>query len=116
MKIVVVVRGQSVKNWETFSAVSYCCVCLFEWSVTSSCTSYCYISCRAFGAIIFGAMAVGQASQFAPDYGKAKAAAAKIFALLDREPEIDSYSTDGELPVSYSYRNNFRAIINAITV
>jgi len=56
--------------------------------------------CRAFGAIIFGAMAVGQASQFAPDYGKAKAAAAKIFALLDREPLIDSYSTDGEKPVS----------------
>jgi len=45
-------------------------------------------------------MAVGQASQFAPDYGKAKAAAAKIFALLDKEPLIDSYSTDGEKPVS----------------
>ena len=58
------------------------------------------MSCRAFGAIIFGAMAVGQASQFAPDYGKAKASAAKIFALFDRQPLIDSYSTDGEKPVS----------------
>ena len=54
-----------------------------------------------FGAILFGAMAIGQASQFAPDYGKAKAAAAKIFALFDREPAIDSYSTDGEKPVSW---------------
>jgi len=45
-------------------------------------------------------MAVGQASQFAPDYGEAKAAAAKIFALLDRQPLIDSYSTQGEKPVS----------------
>jgi len=56
--------------------------------------------CRVFGAVLFGAMAIGQASQFAPDYGKAKAAAAKIFALLDREPLIDSYSTYGQKPVS----------------
>jgi len=52
-----------------------------------------------FGAIVFGAMAVGQASQFAPDYGKAKTAAAKIFALLDKQPLIDSYSTGGKKPV-----------------
>jgi len=45
-------------------------------------------------------LAVGQASQFAPDYGKAKAAAAKMFALFDRQPAIDSYSTVGEKPVS----------------
>ena len=54
-----------------------------------------------FGAIVFGAVGVGQTSQFAPDYGKAKAAAARIFALLDRQPAIDSYSTDGEKLVSY---------------
>ena len=53
-----------------------------------------------FGAIVFGAMAVGQASQLAPDYSKAKAAAAKIFALFDKQPAIDSFSTDGEKPVS----------------
>jgi len=62
--------------------------------------TYHRICYRAFGAIIFGAMAVGQAGQFAPDYGEAKAAAAKIFALLDRQPLIDSYSTQGEKPVS----------------
>jgi len=60
----------------------------------------CWICCRAFGAIVFGAIAIGQASQFAPDYGKAKAAAAKIFALLDKQPAIDSYSTDGDKPVN----------------
>lgn len=38
-------------------------------------------------------MAVGQASSFAPDYGKAKAAANEIFALLDRTPLVD-YSSD----------------------
>jgi ATP-binding cassette subfamily B (MDR/TAP) protein 1 len=55
---------------------------------------------KVFAAIIFGAMAVGQASQFAPDYGKAKAAAARVFTLLDQVPSIDSYSTDGEKPSS----------------
>ena len=53
-----------------------------------------------FSAIIMAAMAVGQASEFAPDYGKAKAATAKIFAMLDKQPAIDSYSTDGDKPVS----------------
>ena len=56
-------------------------------------------------------MAVGQASQFAPDYGKAKTAAAKIFALLDKQPLIDSYSTYGQKPVRAKrkifWNNNF---------
>jgi hypothetical protein len=54
---------------------------------------------RVFAAIVFGAMAVGQASQFAPDYGKAKIASARVFALIDKQPLIDSYSTSGILPV-----------------
>ena len=53
-----------------------------------------------FGAIIFGAMSIGQASQFAPDYGKAKASAARIFNLLDHNPSIDIYSDEGDKPVS----------------
>lgn len=53
-----------------------------------------------FAAVVFGAMAVGQASAFAPDYGKAKAAAARVFALVDQQPTIDSYSTEGTKPVS----------------
>ncbi|ELU01162.1 hypothetical protein CAPTEDRAFT_219712 [Capitella teleta] len=53
---------------------------------------------KVFGSIVFGAMAIGQASHFAPDYGKGKAAAARLFALLDREPEIDSFSTEGQTP------------------
>jgi len=69
------------------------CICCAE-------INYCWICFRAFSAILFGALAISQASQFAPDYGKAKAAAAKIFALLDKQPAIDSYSTDGEKPVS----------------
>jgi hypothetical protein len=40
-------------------------------------------------------MAAGQASSFAPDYGKAKIAAARLFALFDRIPTIDSSAEDG---------------------
>ena len=58
------------------------------------------VTYRVFAAIIFGAMAMGQAAHFAPDYGKAQAASKRIFFLLDREPAIDSSSTDGEKPVS----------------
>jgi hypothetical protein len=49
--------------------------------------------CRVFGAIIFGALSLGRESQFAPDYGKAKLAASEIFALLEKQPRIDNYST-----------------------
>uniref|UniRef100_A0A4W3JJD0 ATP-binding cassette sub-family B member 5 n=1 Tax=Callorhinchus milii TaxID=7868 RepID=A0A4W3JJD0_CALMI len=49
-----------------------------------------------FNAIVYGAMAVGQSSSFAPDYAKAKTSAANLFALFERVPSIDSYSTDGQ--------------------
>ncbi|CAD5117028.1 DgyrCDS5857 [Dimorphilus gyrociliatus] len=52
---------------------------------------------RVFGAVVFSAMALGQANSFAPDYGKGKSAANRIFYLLDREPEIDSFSEEGEV-------------------
>ncbi|XP_075683762.1 ATP-dependent translocase ABCB1-like [Rhinoderma darwinii] len=51
-----------------------------------------------FSAIVFGAMALGQTSSFAPDYAKAKTSAAHIVSLLEREPLIDSYSAAGQKP------------------
>ena len=48
-----------------------------------------------FMALIFGSLALGQANSFAPSYIKAKIAAKKIFALLDRRSQIDSYSKEG---------------------
>ncbi|ELU13296.1 hypothetical protein CAPTEDRAFT_217926 [Capitella teleta] len=53
---------------------------------------------NVFSAIVFGAMSAGQASSFAPDYGKAKIAAAKLLQLFDRVPLIDSSSSEGESP------------------
>lgn len=61
---------------------------------------------RVLMAVIFGAFAVGQTSSFAPDYAQAKISTNRLFKLLDREPEIDSYSLEGLQPVS------IRAILN----
>nr|XP_012306316.1 multidrug resistance protein 1 [Aotus nancymaae] len=52
-----------------------------------------------FSAIVFGAMAVGQVSSFAPDYAKAKVSAAHIIMIIEKTPLIDSYSTEGLKPL-----------------
>lgn len=46
---------------------------------------------------------VGQAVAFAPDYQKAKIAAARIFKLLDLKPKIDAFSTSGRMLVRGIY-------------
>ena len=58
---------------------------------------------RALFAIVFGAFAIGQASAFAPDYTKAKLSSNRIFSLLDREPVIDNYNTEGQELVNSTY-------------
>ncbi|KAM6277328.1 ATP-dependent translocase ABCB1-like [Spheniscus humboldti] len=54
-----------------------------------------------FSAVVFGAMALGQSSSFAPDYAKAKMSAAHLFMLFERVPSIDSYSEEGEKPETF---------------
>ncbi|CAI9781044.1 unnamed protein product [Fraxinus pennsylvanica] len=44
---------------------------------------------RVFFALTMAAIAISQSSSFAPDSSKAKAAAASIFAMLDRKSKID---------------------------
>lgn len=51
-----------------------------------------------FSAVVFGAMAVGQVSSFAPDYAKAKVSAAHVINIIEKIPLIDSYSTEGLKP------------------
>uniref|UniRef100_A0A669QS66 ATP binding cassette subfamily B member 1 n=1 Tax=Phasianus colchicus TaxID=9054 RepID=A0A669QS66_PHACC len=60
-----------------------------------------HVPYRVFSAVVFGAMALGQTSSFAPDYAKAKISAAHLFVLFDRVPSIDSYCEDGEKPVTF---------------
>ena len=41
-------------------------------------------------------MIAGQIASMAPDYVAAKVSAARCFIILDRVPEIDSYSENGQ--------------------
>ncbi|XP_010217168.1 PREDICTED: multidrug resistance protein 1-like isoform X1 [Tinamus guttatus] len=63
-----------------------------------------------FSSIIFAAMNVGQSASLAPDYGKAKISAQRIFQLLDRKPVIDSYSEEGEKLSNFEGNIEFRNI------
>uniref|UniRef100_A0A7M4FAJ1 Multidrug resistance protein 1-like n=1 Tax=Crocodylus porosus TaxID=8502 RepID=A0A7M4FAJ1_CROPO len=54
-----------------------------------------------FSSVIFAAMNVGQSTSLAPDFGKAKISAQRIFQLLDQKPLIDSYSEEGEKLVNH---------------
>lgn len=71
--------------------------CFFLHCLLSFVSAFFY---RVFSAVVFGAMALGQSSSFAPDYAKAKISAAHLFVLFERVPLIDSYSEEGEKPVS----------------
>ncbi|XP_035314154.1 multidrug resistance protein 2 isoform X4 [Cricetulus griseus] len=51
-----------------------------------------------FSAVVFGAIAAGNASSFAPDYAKAKVSASHIIRIMEKIPSIDSYSTRGLKP------------------
>uniref|UniRef100_A0A452HTC1 ATP binding cassette subfamily B member 5 n=1 Tax=Gopherus agassizii TaxID=38772 RepID=A0A452HTC1_9SAUR len=64
----------------------------------------------AFLSILFGAMNVGQSTSLAPDFGKAKVSAQRIFQLLDRKPLVDSYSEEGTKLSQFDGNIEFRDI------
>ncbi|XP_077915334.1 phosphatidylcholine translocator ABCB4 isoform X5 [Halichoerus grypus] len=64
-----------------------------------------------FSAIVFGAVALGHASSFAPDYAKAKLSAAHLFMLLERLPLIDSYSEEGLRPDKFEGNVTFNEVV-----
>uniref|UniRef100_A0A8C0FWQ6 Uncharacterized protein n=1 Tax=Chelonoidis abingdonii TaxID=106734 RepID=A0A8C0FWQ6_CHEAB len=65
---------------------------------------------RAFFTVLFGAMNVGQSTSLAPDFGKAKVSAQRIFQFLDRKPLIDSYSEEGTKLSKFDGNTEFRDI------
>ncbi|XP_062617340.1 ATP-dependent translocase ABCB1-like isoform X1 [Saccostrea cucullata] len=65
---------------------------------------------KVFSAIVFGAMALGQASAFAPDASKAKVSAAHIFHMLKMEPKIDPYSEEGKRDLTVHSRVRFEGL------
>nr|XP_019605320.1 PREDICTED: phosphatidylcholine translocator ABCB4 isoform X2 [Rhinolophus sinicus]XP_019605321.1 PREDICTED: phosphatidylcholine translocator ABCB4 isoform X2 [Rhinolophus sinicus] len=64
-----------------------------------------------FSAIVFGAVALGHASSFAPDYAKAKLSAAHLFMLFERQPLIDSYSEEGLRPSKFEGNVTFNEVM-----
>ncbi|XP_025960915.1 ATP-binding cassette sub-family B member 5 [Dromaius novaehollandiae] len=63
-----------------------------------------------YSSVLFAAMNVGQSASLAPDYGKAKISAQRIFQLLDRKPLIDSYNEEGEKLSNFEGNIEFRNI------
>ncbi|KAK4897675.1 hypothetical protein LTR49_027951 [Elasticomyces elasticus] len=63
-----------------------------------------------FSAVIFGSQSAGTIYSFAPDMSKAKHTAAELKQLFDRKPEIDSWSTDGEVIQSMEGSIKFRDV------
>ena len=54
---------------------------------------------------------LGQISAFAPDYVKAKVAAARLFKIFDRRSFIDSSSEDGLKPVRVFFYFRSREVV-----
>eukprot|EP00127_Corallochytrium_limacisporum_P006780 Clim_evm50s235 gene=Clim_evmTU50s235 len=54
---------------------------------------------RTFTAIVFTAITIGQLNSFAPDYGKAVQATARIYDLLDHPCPLDPLGDSGGKPV-----------------
>ena len=51
-----------------------------------------------FFSVLMGAMNIGQASAYVEAFSQAKGAAAIIFNIIDRQPNIDSFSEKGYKP------------------
>ena len=64
----------------------------------------------ALAAIMFSAVAVGQANAMAPDQTKAKLAVAEIFKLLDRKPEIEWDKKGGKTLEAFHGNCSFEGI------
>ncbi|XP_028629035.1 ATP-binding cassette sub-family B member 5 [Grammomys surdaster] len=63
-----------------------------------------------FTAVAYGAMAIGETLVWAPEYSKAKAGAAHLFALLKNKPTIDGCSQSGEKPDTCEGNLEFREV------
>ncbi|KAG1947910.1 ATP-dependent translocase ABCB1 [Pimephales promelas] len=61
-------------------------------------------------AIVYGAMAVGEANTFTPNYAKAKMSASHILMLIDRVPAIDNASENGDKPDTFDGNVGFEDV------
>ncbi|KAJ8353931.1 hypothetical protein SKAU_G00214980 [Synaphobranchus kaupii] len=61
-------------------------------------------------AVLYGAMAIGEANSFTPNYSKAKISAAHLFMLINRVPAIDNDSEEGEKPDQFDGNVKFQNV------
>ncbi|XP_058878458.1 ATP-dependent translocase ABCB1-like isoform X2 [Acipenser ruthenus] len=62
-------------------------------------------------ALVFGALAVGEATSFGPNYAKAIVSASHLFMLLNRVPAIDNDSDDGDQPKQVDGNIKFEDVV-----
>ena len=55
---------------------------------------------KSFFAVFLSAFSTAQSQLHFPDVAKGKAAAKRVFAIIDRKPKIDSCSQEGDMPPS----------------
>lgn len=81
-------------------SLMFCCIALGFWYGSTLIGSGQYSMFQfflCFQAVIFGSQSAGTIFSFAPDMGKAKHAASEMLSLFDRVPEIDTWSTKGDI-------------------
>ncbi|ROJ29199.1 Multidrug resistance protein 1 [Anabarilius grahami] len=61
-------------------------------------------------AVVYGAMAVGEANSFTPNYAKAKMSASHVLMLINRVSAIDNASEDGDKPDKFEGNVGFEDV------
>ncbi|CAL2047788.1 unnamed protein product [Caenorhabditis brenneri] len=91
----------------SFFVIIYASYCLAFWVGTNFVYSERLKSgtvLTVFFSVMMGSMALGQAGQQFATIGTALGAAASLYEVIDRTPEIDAYSTEGVTPEKISGR------------
>uniref|UniRef100_A0A8C2XT47 ATP binding cassette subfamily B member 1 n=1 Tax=Cyclopterus lumpus TaxID=8103 RepID=A0A8C2XT47_CYCLU len=100
-----------------------------SFSITQAMIYFAYAGCFRFGAwlivrgmmnaegvflvisaILYGAMALGEANSFAPNYAKAKLSASHLMMLLHKKSAIDNLSQEGESPDKFEGNVHFDGV------